>query len=507
MNRKQLGFELDINHFTDLTEEEFKNHRGTLYDDQAGRNEYEKRIPICDENFELKDKNVEKHVEKEGNRNKTRMRFENNERGLSMKDLLPNAAETDRKVSKGSYAEENKNDKIAKKSNRIDGNENNGKVLQRATYFDYASKSKAIQAINLTTRNKKKSEIAGKSFETEMKELEMLGEQLNELSEQLSTKSVTKESKVERENAGRQNIASYHERMSTKNETYPRGNISKWDETYENTNAKGKIIIHNTTSNGLTNNEKEIGKPIVSDVAFTKTDKLETEKSVKRQHLESSFNGDGPSRKSLLTRADIKRRKPHATIHKVKKRIKMPKERESLFDNAKNYQPLDQEEIFNSFDNEMVKQMSEDRIDDFYTPDFRIRKIKNNDIDRPFPSEEENNNEKNKIARRRSFQKIYTDYNSFEKTWRKPTSANVHPFFMFGVDHRQSGANQAETLEYDFTMNDNYRFPEKFQTQRKKDKHKKKHLRQQKNRKRKRKKTKIPAELDWRDYGKMSQLF
>jgi len=222
--------------------------------------------------------------------------------------------------------------------------------------------------------------------------------------------------------------------------------------------------------------------------------------------LESSFNGNRPSRKSLLTRADIKRRKPHATIHKVKKRIKMPNERESLFDNAKNYQPLDQEEIFNSIDNEMVKQMSEDRIDDFYTPDFRIRKIKNNDIDWPFPSEEENNNEKNKIARRRSFQKIYTDYNSFEKTWRKPTSANVHPFFMFGVDHRQSGANQAETLEYDFTMNDNYRFPEKFQTQGKKDKHKKKHLRQQKKRKRKRKKTKIPAELDWRDYGALSPI-
>ena len=539
MNRKQLGFELDINHFTDLTEEEFKNHRGTLYDDdRVGTNEYEKRVPTFDENFELqeedvekeaeekgnrvpmfdgnfelKEERVEKQTEKKGNRKNTHMSSDNNEQSLSMEDSSLNTAEIDRKGrkdGKGIYEQESRSHKITENPNMIDRNENIHKIFQRATDFNYASKPKVIES---AARNDKKSEIARKSFETEMKELEILGEQLDELSQQLSRKNSTnatlvKESKVGREYNSEKVIAKYNERVSFKNETYPIGNFSKWDENYINIskNLKGKTIKSNTTSNRLTNAYKKNGSPIAGDVAFTKKSKFETENGIKRQHLESSYNGDQPSKKLLSTRADGKRAKPHATIHKVKTRIKMSKEGESLFDNTGNYQPIAEEEIFASIDNGMLTQMNEDSIDDFYTPKVQIRKIKDNYIDITFPSEEESNNEKNSVARRRSFQNIYADYDAFEKKWRKP-AADVHPFFMLGVDHRQLGVNQAETLEYDFTMNDNNRFPENFQLRRGKGKHKKKHVLQQKTKQRRRRKAKIPVELDWRDYGKLSQIF
>ena len=53
MNRRQLGYNLDVNHFTDLSDDEFNNRRGlSLDDDDEEIEEYDKSIPVFDDDFD-----------------------------------------------------------------------------------------------------------------------------------------------------------------------------------------------------------------------------------------------------------------------------------------------------------------------------------------------------------------------------------------------------------------------------------------------------------------------
>ena len=52
MNRRQLGYNLDVNHFTDLSGDEFNNRRGLSHDDDEEIEEYEKSIPVFDNDLD-----------------------------------------------------------------------------------------------------------------------------------------------------------------------------------------------------------------------------------------------------------------------------------------------------------------------------------------------------------------------------------------------------------------------------------------------------------------------
>ena len=512
MNRRELGYKLDVNHFIDLTEEEFKNHKGTLYENQMETNEYERKIPIFDENFKPIENDAEENVKRERN---------DNIYGVNAVSKFKEGDNT----TNGSEHGKGSNDEKKKEINEIDQTDNDdsskekfAKISQDMSYFDDKGDSRAIQSRNLSERNHKKSEIAMKSFETELKELEFFGEKLDELSVQLKRENkenkqgpqgilIGKNDYTKNENGSHYGISSTDD-ATLRIEEYKTNDVSSKGNTPQD--ERGSKSMRAEALNEITNNSTH-ENPNVTKTSNVKEQRLETlsEKAVTRQYSEGGYNDYLHSRNVLIEKTGLKRGKPRATIRKIKKRTRNKKEKDFFIVDTKTFEPIASKDISRLVDEDIVTNINDRVFGETYSPRTQVRKLENNYIALPDFPQKDNDED----ARRRSFTKNHFDYNEFYRSWRNPESSNVHPFFMFGVDHRQSGPNnRIETLEYDFVLNDNSRFPKEFHLIRNEDTHKGKRGRsfQQQSRKERakdkkaRKKTKIPIELDWRDYGKKS---
>ena len=502
MNRRELGYKLDVNHFTDLTEEEFKSHKGTLYENEMETNEYERKIPIFDENFEPIENNVEDNMKREGNDStygvnavsKAEDRGNTTNGNKRRKGL--NDEETEKKV----INEIDQDDKDDGNKEKLD------KFSQDMSYFDNTGNSRGILSRNLSERFHKKSEIAEKNFQKDLKELAFFGEKLDELSVQLNKENkenikvpqailTVKNDYTKKENGSHYGISSAEDAIIRKgvsrtNSGNNKDNTLKYDKINKPMRAEVFIERANNSTQGI---------PNATRIKNLKEERVETNvnKNATRQYSEGGYNDYLHSRKVLIEKTGLKRGKSRATIRKIKKGTRNKKEKDGFVVQAKTFEPISSEEI-----NRLVgEDISDKVVGESYSPRIRVRRFENGYIKlSDFPQKYYDED-----AERRSLTKSHFDYNDFERSWRKPESSNVHPFFMFGVDRRQSGVNNnVETLEYDFIINDNSRFPKEFQLIRNEDTHKGKRRRlfKQNLNKTARKKTKIPKELDWRDYGK-----
>ena len=474
-------------------------------------NEYERDIPVFDENSELQEKDVGEYIKKRANFDK-----------LEMNMPLGNTEEDDRLIANanGQVSNNEETNKIEMRSvykrnyNNPEINQNGDndnlqmKTDETSQEADYSKDAESIEAgewRNVRKGNQKRSEIVGKSFETELGELAFLGKKLDELSNQLSRKDV-KNSTISKNIAMQQNRFIKKENMSyngiaAKNDVILKTEASKQNGLEHNKSAPpdglhrtlaGTVVVNYYTPKG-TSNERNVSNIQIQRVGTV------PKNDFNKQLLRRGYN-DGKHRKNEQT--GVKRGKVQESIRKRKKNSKQSKERDTFAIDTRTFQPISSKELYSFINEDVLRQiqLNKNSFGNLYTPKMVVREMQNKYIKLPGSSLENSDYG----GSRRSFSTKYSDFHDFDKTWTKPKSAHIHPFFMFGIDHKETGVTQIDTLESDFFFNDDYRFPKEFQL----NYHKRnRHLLPKSHNMKKRKKRKIPVALDWRDYGKRSALF
>lgn len=155
----------------------------------------------------------------------------------------------------------------------------------------------------------------------------------------------------------------------------------------------------------------------------------------------------------------------------------------------KTMESIDEEKILDNGEG-ILKEINHEKV---YEPDLEIHKMK---IDHSLDPLQEGKGETFEV-KKGTMKSVYDNYDNFMQFWRNANDGKVVPFYATGFDSKNPTTNEIGTTEYEFMIKDDFRFPSEFQSKKMSTKGKiKKHL------KKKRRSTKIPNELDWRDYGK-----
>ena len=505
INRRQLSFKLDVNHFTDLTEDEFKNHKGTLYDDENATSDYEKRIPIFNENFDpgKTDANQRGEFGNNGKENGDEMLDSDKKENTTMVENETGNGEiksgNETSFKNQSYENDGtKSDKFSKKNYTDDKNRKNDQMNIEKNYE--------------TNELRKKSEIATMtSFEMEMKELKTLGVELDELSQQLDgkrsinnniTKSVDNEEGVYHKESG--NYSNYGAGMKKNERSMGKVNKTidvKYGGIMSEVGERHSVIMKETKY-GINKNLNQDSYSKLSFVsnAVGRNDKKIADfnaalKAIEKKALNKKYSKE-KSKGKMQARMRKKQGKKRFWKHKKIRKNSNPTE-DFNFD-IKTFEPIDSNEINSLFNADIENKLNSKEFANFYQPEVEVRKIPNNEIELKDGLLEFYKND----ARRRTIMKNNSDFEDFLQNWKEPKNGNVNPFYMFGADENNQYLNENDTIEYDFVVKDNYRFPDEFQLKANRAKSRKNNGRISKRKKHAKRKTKIPKVLDWRDYGK-----
>lgn len=459
MNRKQLGFKLDVNHFADLTDNEFKGHGGTLLEDQNETDEYERSIPVFDEHFEdaLDETEDERKMEKQ-------QKFESEDEESSRLEHGSSENMDSKSKEEGRYEDGMK----AESGKSYNGD--NGEIVVKKSGIE---KEKVL--------NEQKSNTAENGLEKEMRDLVFFGEKLDELSEQIGRRSdgkipkdsisLNEQGKIKESNKN----VSVEERFNGTTSLSSKGVDEIALANFKAGNEEVKQILHLNEETSAHSNQSTVQK---SGRAIGEA---------KRRH--GGTVSESVKLKGMKSERKKSRKEKWGRIRRTGKR-KMKGFGFNI--DGKTLKVIDGEKLSESMTEESLAEFISNK--NVYEPEVVVRDLQYGHS-QPITTLREENVENG--GRKSTLVKSSDDYEDFMKMWKAPVYEEVTPFFMTGFEEGERSEGNIDTMEYDFLVKDDSRFPSELRKRKRKKKLKKKG--------KPKRKTRIPVELDWRNYGTKPQ--
>eukprot|EP00795_Rhopilema_esculentum_P007455 gene7455-13221_t len=457
MNRRRLGYDLDVNHFVDMTDEEYNNHRGTSYDTQKETEKYEKDIPILGEDFDpLEVAGLARRKAGPGQSRTQILGKRSNIYGSGMTKI-------------GNFV------RGMQKKDFQDGI--NGKTSKKTSVDDTIQGSRVLED---------RSANNNQDIEKDLRDLKFFIKQLDDISDEI---------RIDPEKSRRQFQTFIQNPSLIQKELQVKyiDRVVRLDKTARKNNTivlerndKGR---HDKLQKIKDKNErKEVLKGTDSERKRKRIFKNKTNVS---DYVKEMAIKNGVAKKTKSKEIKHYARKWNRKLKKVSK-AQQPHGRSKLHE-------IKWDEMVRILDDEATedKLRRSYKSNEIYEPEIKRRKIQTEVLSSLDPFATDRNEELTKKGKVSS-----NGYYNFMKNWETPAMSRMTPFFALGVEEMDPETGEMDVTETDFVMEDHSRFPKEYYAGIGGEKLNRGHkVKSKKKKKKKKKKTRIPEELDWSKYG------
>ena len=452
MNRRQLGFDLDVNHFVDMTDEEYDNHRGTSYDTQKETEKYEKDIPILGENFDPLEV-----------------------AGLTGRDAKPGQSRTQILGKRSDIYGSG----VAKKGNVV-------RTKQKEDFQDAINgKTSKKTSVNKTIQDNRvlddRSANDNQDIEKDLQDLRYFIKQLDDISDGI---------RIDPDKSRRQFQTFIQNPYLIQKELQVKDidSVARMDKTARKSNT---IVLDRNNKGGHGTlqmiKDKDERKEVLKGT--------DSERERKRLFENKTNISDSVKEMAIKHKKNVaKSTRPKEIKHYARKWNRKMKK----VSKASRLHAIKLDEIVNILDDKAT----EDKIwrsyksNDIYEPEMKRRKIQTEVLSASNPFATDGNEKLTKKGKVSS-----NGYNSIMKNWKTPAMNRMTPFFALGVEEADPETGEMDITETDFVIEDHSRFPKEYYAEIGVEKSNRSHKVKSKK-KMKKIKTRIPEELDWSKYGK-----